>query len=281
MKKQVHTNRKLDKKDRVKMFLRSFLLQGSWNFERLQGLGFCFSISPIIKKLYKEEDRKRAMKRHLELFNTQPYMASSILGIIAALEEKRASGEKIDDNAINGLKIGLMGPFAGIGDPIFWGGIRPLIAALGAAGAITGSLIGPILFFIIFNLIRLGFMWITQEYAYKKGKILFNDMSKRTIKLFTEGVSIAGLFVLGAIASKWTILNVPIVLSKVVSQTGQVKITTLQSILNQIFPGVITLLGIFLCLKLFRKKINATWIIIGIFIIGIIGYMIGFLSLPA
>ncbi len=84
-------------------------------------------------------------------FNTQPFVAAPILGVTTALEEQRANGAEIDDGAINGIKVGLMGPLAGVGDPIFWGTVRPVFAALGAGIAMSGSLLGPLLFFILFN----------------------------------------------------------------------------------------------------------------------------------
>ena len=116
------------------VFMRSNLFQGSWNFERMQALGFCFCMVPAIRRLYPEnnDDRKAAIKRHLEFFNTHPYVAAPVLGVTLAMEEQRANGAPIDDAAINGLKVGLMGPLAGVGDPIFWGTVRPVFAALGA-----------------------------------------------------------------------------------------------------------------------------------------------------
>lgn len=120
--------KKLTASDIRGVFLRSNLFQGSWNFERMQALGFCFSMVPAIRRLYPEnsEERKQAIKRHLEFFNTQPFVAAPILGVTLAMEEQRANGAEIDDAAINGIKVGLMGPLAGVGDPIFWGTVRPV-----------------------------------------------------------------------------------------------------------------------------------------------------------
>lgn len=94
--------------------------------------------------------RKQAIKRH-QFFNTHPYVAAPVLGVTLAMEEQRANGAEIDDGANNGIKVGLMGPLAGVGDPIFWGTVRPVFAALGAGIAMSGSLLGPLLFFILFN----------------------------------------------------------------------------------------------------------------------------------
>ena len=88
------------------------------------------------------------------------------MGLRLALEEERANGVEIDDAAIQGVKIGMMGPLAGIGDPVFWFTIRPILGAIAAGLAATGSIIGPLFFFIVWNLIRIAFMWSTQELGY-------------------------------------------------------------------------------------------------------------------
>lgn len=139
----------------------------------MQALGFCFSMVPAIRRLYPEnnEARKQAIRRHLEFFNTQPFVAAPILGVTLALEEQRANGAEIDDGAINGIKVGLMGPLAGVGDPIFWGTVRPVFAALGAGIAMSGSLLGPLLFFILFNLVRLATRYYGVAYGYSKVSI--------------------------------------------------------------------------------------------------------------
>ncbi|XZQ55516.1 MAG: PTS mannose transporter subunit IID [Arsenophonus sp.] len=264
------------------VFLRSNLFQGSWNFERMQALGFCFAMIPVIRRLYPKnsEERKQAIKRHLEFFNTHPYISSPILGVTIAMEEQKANGENINDSVINGIKIGLMGPLAGVGDPIFWGTIRPVLAALGAGIAMSSSLLGPILFFILFNLVRLLTRYYGITYGYKKGLNIITDLSGPSyLQKITEGASILGLFVIGALVNKWTNVNIPIVISEIKNPyTGETTITTVQTILNQLMPGLVPLLLTLLCMWLLRRKINPLLIIIGFFILGIIGCLTGFLS---
>ena len=111
----------LSKKDRLSVALRSTFLQGSWNYERMQNGGWCFAMIPAIKKLYTtKEDQIAALKRHLEFFNTHPYVASPVIGVTLALEEDKANGAPVEDSAIQGVKVGMMGPLAGVGDPVFW-----------------------------------------------------------------------------------------------------------------------------------------------------------------
>ena len=274
------THKLIDKKVMNQTFIRSNFHQASWNYERMQALGFLFSMVPTIKALYPEnnDDRKQAIARHLEFFNTQPFVTAPILGITIAMEEEREAGADIDDAAINGLKVGMMGPLAGVGDPIFWGTLRPVVAALGASIALSGSLLGPILFFVLFNAVRLGIRWWGVSYGYKKGTSIVSDMAGGKLQKLTEGASILGLFVMGALVNRWTTINVPLVVSTITQQDGTVVTTTVQSILDQLLPGLLPLLCTFACMKLLKKKVSAIWIIFGIFILGIIGYSLGLLA---
>ncbi|HBV56617.1 MAG TPA: PTS mannose family transporter subunit IID, partial [Weissella confusa] len=163
VKNEVH----LTKKELRATWWRSFFLQGSWNYERIQNVGWAFAMIPAIKKLYSsKEDRAAALKRYLEFFNTHPYVASPILGVEMALEEQRANGADIDDETIQGVKVGMMGPLAGVGDPIWWGTVRPVLGAFAAGMAQGGSIMGPIIFFVVWNVLRMGFLWYTQDLGY-------------------------------------------------------------------------------------------------------------------
>ncbi|MBU5592455.1 PTS mannose transporter subunit IID [Clostridium sp. MSJ-4] len=270
--------KKLTQKDLRSMFIRSNFHQGSWNFERMQALGYCYSMIPVIKRLYEGEERKEALKRHLEFFNTHPFVTAPILGVTAAMEEEKANGAPIDGGSINGVKIGLMGPLAGVGDPIFWGTLRPVLAALGASLAMGGSILGPIVFFLLFNAMRLGIRWGGIKYGYTKGTEIISDMAGNRLQKLTEGASILGLFVMGALVAKWTSFNIPLEVSRVTNQEGKEIVTTVQSILDSLLPGLVPLLLTFLCSKLLKKKINAIWIIFGLFLIGILGYYFGILA---
>ncbi|RDE94750.1 PTS mannose transporter subunit IID [Aggregatibacter aphrophilus] len=270
----------LTKKDIRSTYWRSTFLLGSFNFERMQAMGFCVSMMPTIKRLYsKKEDQAAALKRHLEFFNTQPWVASPIIGVTAAMEQERANGAKnIDDAAISGVKVGLMGPLAGVGDPIFWGTLRPVLAALGAGLAITGNWIGPLLFFIGINLCRALTRWYGFKYGYEKGTEIVNDMGGGRLQKLTQGASILGLFVMGSLVSKWTTINISLELLRYKNQMGEEVITTVQSVLNDLLPGLAALLLTFFCMYLLRKKINAMYIIFALFGVGIVGYHFGILA---
>ena len=270
----------LTKKDIRSTSWRSTFLLGSFNFERMQAMGFCVSMMPTIKRLYSnKEDQAAALKRHLEFFNTQPWVASPIIGVTAAMEQERANGAKdIDDAAISGMKVGLMGPLAGVGDPIFWGTLRPVLAALGAGLAVSGNWLGPLLFFIGINLCRALTRWYGFKYGYEKGTEIVNDMGGGRLQKLTQGASILGLFVMGSLVSKWTTINIPLELSRYKNQMGEEVVTTVQSVLNDLLPGLAALLLTFLCMYLLRKKINAMYIIFALFGVGIVGYHFGILA---
>lgn len=129
-------------------FFRSFLIQSSWSFERMQSLGFFYSVVPAIKAIHKTEDKlKEACRRHLEFFNTNPYMAPAIIGAIIKLEEDGAS-----DDDIKGLKSALMGAYGALGDSLFWSSLRPLAAACAVISALLGFIWAPYTFLAIYNL---------------------------------------------------------------------------------------------------------------------------------
>ncbi|EGT82692.1 PTS mannose transporter subunit IID [Haemophilus quentini] len=270
----------LTKGDILSTYFRSTFLLGSFNFERMQSMGFCVSMIPTIKRLYsKKEDQAAALKRHLEFFNTQPWVGSAIMGVTAAMEQERANGAKdVDDAAISGVKVGLMEPLAGVGDPIFWGTLRPVLAALGAGIALTGSILGPLLFFILINVIRAVTRWYGFKYGYEKGTEIVSDMGGGRLQKITQGASILGLFVMGSLVSKWTSINVPLELTRYKNQLGEEVVVTLQGVLNDLLPGLLALLLTFLCMYLLRKKVNAMVIIFGLFGVGILGYWAGILA---
>ncbi|TGZ98389.1 PTS mannose transporter subunit IID [Rodentibacter pneumotropicus] len=270
----------LTKGDILRTYFRSTFLLGSFNFERMQSMGFCVSMIPTIKRLYsKKEDQAAALKRHLEFFNTHPWVGSAIMGVTAAMEQEHANGAKdVDDAAISGVKVGLMGPLAGVGDPIFWGTLRPVLAALGAGIALTGSLLGPLLFFILINVIRALTRWYGFKYGYEKGTEIVSDMGGGRLQKITQGASILGLFVMGSLVSKWTTINVPLELIRYKNQLGDEVVVTLQGVLNNLLPGLLALLLTFLCMYLLRKKVNAMIIIFALFGVGILGYWAGILA---
>ena len=267
--------------DLRRMYWRSTFLLGSFNFERMQAMGFCYTLMPAIRKVYRGDKAAEAaaLKRHLEFYNTQPWVSSVVFGVTAAMEEQKPKGEDIGEDAITNVKIGLMGPVAGIGDPIFWGTARPVLAALGASLALNGSIVGPLLFFIGINVLRVLTRWYGLKFGYERGTEMVTEVGGGQLKKITQMAAIMGLFVMGALVSKWTTIKFPAVVSTVKNDDGIVTDTTVQSILDQLLPGLAALGLTFLCMWLLNKKVNALWIILGMFAIGIAGAATGFLGL--
>lgn len=133
-----------------RVFLRSFFVQATWNFERMQNLGFCYAILPVLKNLYSGDELKSAIKRHLEFFNTHPYMSAPILGVVSGMEESLKEGH-LQGRDISNVKTGAMGSYGAIGDSFFWGAVRPFASALGVCLAIMGYVLAPAVFLIAFN----------------------------------------------------------------------------------------------------------------------------------
>lgn len=296
---------KLTKKDRISVWLRSNFIQGSWNYERMQNGGWAYTMIPAIKKLYStKEERSAALKRHLEFFNTHPYVASPILGVTLALEEERANGAPVDDVTIQGVKVGMMGPLAGIGDPVFWFTVKPILGALAASLAISGNILGPIIYFVGWNLIRLAFMWYTQEFGYKAGSKITEDLSGGILQDITKGASILGMFILGSLVNRWVSISFKPIVSSVQLDKGAYiewgklpsgiegvkaaleqqasglslsdhKVTTLQDNLNSLIPGLAALLLTLFCMWLLKKKVSPIVIILGLFVVGIVFHVIG------
>lgn len=305
-------NYKLTKKDRLKVFWRSQFLQASWNFERMQNVGWAYAMIPALKKLYTtKEDRAQALKRHLEFFNTHPYLASPVLGVTLTLEEEKAAGREIDNAAIQGVKIGMMGPLAGVGDPIFWGTLRPVLGAFAASLALSENWMGPIIFFLAWNIIRMAFLWYSQEFGYVQGGNIAQNLAGGLMQKLTQGASVLGMFIMGVLVPRWTNMNFPMILSRVdVDEKDMVnfaavaeaanegvlsgdmlrnvvgeiqaglsiepqQVTTLQNTLDSLLPGIAPLGLTLLCVWLLRKKVSPITIIFGIFVVGIIGYILG------
>jgi PTS system mannose-specific IID component len=152
----------------AKVFFRSFLLQASWNFERLQSLGVLYTIAPALRFLYRGEELVAAGKRHLEYFNTHPFMASAVLGAILDLEQKQSRGEA-QQVGVQDFKRMVMAPYAAIGDAFFWGAIRPLAAGIALFFAFKGSLWAPVVYLALFNLPHLWFRVVGLQRGYALG----------------------------------------------------------------------------------------------------------------
>lgn len=142
--------------DLLGVFWRSFFIQASWSFDRLQSLGFSFALIPVLRRLYPDpEERSRRMTEHMEYFNTQPYFASFVLGAAARSEEDRARGRESGADPAE-IKKALMAPLGALGDSFFWGSFRPLAGVVAVAALMAGAWWAPLLYLVAYNVVHVG-----------------------------------------------------------------------------------------------------------------------------
>jgi PTS system mannose-specific IID component len=252
-----------------------FFSHSTYNWERMQGMGFAHSMTPIIAKLYKKpEEIAAALKRHLVFFNTQPDMGGVIHGIVIAMEEEKASGVDITDDAINGVKTGLMGPMAGIGDTIQQGIVIPIALAIGmsiATGGVkeaaTGNFLGPIVFIVLVAAFVWGVGWLVWWQGYQQGRVaVTNILQSGALNKVITGAGVLGNFIMGALAVSFVKVSTPVVFF-----IGGTKFD-LQSILNQFMPNLLPLILVLVIWWLLAKKnVSPTTIMIALLVIGILG----------
>jgi PTS system mannose-specific IID component len=267
----------LTRRDVFEAFWRwLFFSHSTYNWERMQGMGFAHSMTPIIKKLYKtKEDISAALQRHLVFYNTQPDVGGVINGIVIAMEEERAAGADISDDAINGVKTGLMGPMAGIGDTLQQGILIPIALALGISialggnieGATTGSLLGPIVYFVLVAAgIWLG-GWFLFWQGYQQGRTaVTNILRSGTLNRVITGAGVLGNFVMGALVVSFVSLSTPVALLIGGTQFQ------VQGVLDSIMPNLLPLLLVLLIWWLLAKRnVSPTTVMIVIIAVGVLG----------
>ena len=250
----------LDKKDLFKMAFRAFFLQCSFNYERMQAGGWEYILMPALRKIYKNDPDKlkAALKDHLEFFNINPLVVTPVAGIIAAMEVRNE-----DREAIRGVKYALMGPGAGIGDALIWLTIFPICAGLGASLAIQGNFIGPIIFFIIFNILHFILQFGGIGYGYRTG-LNAMTMLRTRIKDISKLASIIGLAVVGALIASYISMDTAIVI-----HAGEVAVNLQTDVLDQVFPKMIPLAFTFLMYWLLKKGLKPTHLFGIIIVFGI------------
>lgn len=264
--------KKISHGDLIKVFWRSFFLQGSWNYERMQALGYAWTIKPALEKLYGDdkEGLKAALERNLEFFNTQPYMALPIMGISLAMEEQKANNPDFDESVISSTKVSLMGPLAGIGDSLFWFTIFPITVSIGISLATGGNLLGVLAFLVLFNIPHLIVRYFGLVEGYKRGTGLFEKIEgSNTMQRLTEGATIVGLMVLGVMVAN--MIKVP--LTYVIGQGD--KAMTLQQIFDGVMPNLLPILFLFGAARLLKKGISATKLLVAIILVCILLAFVG------
>ncbi len=244
--------KKLTKKDITKsMWIYYAGAELSNSYERLQSLVFCASMTPVLKKLYNtDEELSAALKRHLVFFNTEGIFGAIIQGIAISMEEQKANGENVTDEAITGIKTGLMGPIAGMGDAIVWAAIMPIIISIFLPFASNGSALGGLMPLILYPAVTIAIAYGLIHNGYTLGKksvmsLLHGGKMKSII--FTANV--IGLTMMGALSASYVNITTPL---KFGFSSGTEIVV--QDILNTIAPGLLPLAAVFTIYMYLRKK---------------------------
>jgi len=203
--------------DLLGVFWRSFFIQASWSYDRLQSLGFAFALIPILRRLYPDrEEFTGRLAAHMEYFNTQPYLASFVLGAAARAEEDRASGRNAAADVVE-LKKNLMAPLGALGDSFFWGSLKPFAASAAVAVLLAGSWWAPLLFLVLYNIAHVGLRLSLVFVGYETGGDVVALMSRYNFTRMARRYKVLSLAIIGCIAgtlSAWgTEFRIPISVS--------------------------------------------------------------------
>lgn len=258
----------LDKKTLNKMVWRSLFLQASFNYERMQAAGWLYGILPGLEKIHtNKEDLSASMKHNLDFFNTHPFLVTFVMGIVLSLEQQKA-----DIPTIRAVRVAAMGPLGGIGDALFWFTLVPITAGITANMAIGGSIMGPILFLLIFNAAQFAIRYFLMYWSYELGTNAIGVLTQNA-KEFTRSASILGVFIVGALVSNYGATSIRISFS---NGEGVGSLLNIQDILNGVLPQLVPLL-LTLMVYYFLKKHNwtPTKAIALLLVIGIAGTALG------
>lgn len=265
----MESNPLIKKSDLTKLAIRSSFLQASFNYERMQSCGFLYSQLPILKKIYKDDKQalSDAMTDNLEFINTHPNLVGFLMGLLISLEEakeKRAT--------IKGLKLALFPPLAGIGDAIFWFTLLPIMAGVCASLAISGSILGPILFFMVYLVIWILRIPLT-HLGYNLG-INAVERIKTESDIIAKGATILGVTVIGGLIASYVHIEIA---SKIVVN-DQKTVFVQADFFDKIFPNILGLSYVFLMYYLLTKKrLNPIWLIAVTFVLSIVLSFFGIL----
>ena len=265
------TSKNITKKDLMGIFWRSMPMEASFNYERMMSLAFSYSMSGVIQKLYPDvNDQKEAMQRHLEFFNCTSATSPFIAGVAASMEERKANDPSFDESSINAMKAGLMGPISG--DSIFWGSLRIIASGIGISLAKQGSILGPMLFLLVFNVPNVLVRYFGTLWGYKAGVTFIEKMSSGLMENITYAINILGNTVIGGMVASMVIINIPVKL------TSGKDAQTIQGLLDSMMPALLPLLITFLFCKLLKKDVKVIYILLAILVVSVLGAIFGFLS---
>ena len=247
-----------------------------FSHEHMQTFGYMWSMLPIIKELYPtHEEQCEKMQTYYPFFNTEPQIGCIVVGITAGLEEARANGaDGIDDEMINGIRAGLMGPLAGIGDSLIVGTYIPILLGIALGFAEGGSAIGPIFYIVVWNATSIWFQHYIYFLGYNLGGSAVELLVGDRATAFRNAVITMGQVIVGAMAASWVAISTNIVIAQ--DSTGAD--ITLGSKLDGAFPKLLTCVFVLFCWWLMAKKgMSPVKCLLLMVVIGFVGSVIGLL----
>lgn len=273
----------MDKKLTKKTLTKSF---HNWYYgnltcfsqEHMQTFGYLCSMLPIVEELYQsKEDQAKSMKTYTAFFNTEPQVGTVIVGMTAGLEEARANGaEDVDDETINGLRAGLMGPLAGIGDSLVVGTVIPILLGVAMGMSSGGSPLGAIFYIIVWNL----FAYFGMRFLYFKGYELGGKAVEFLVgaqgEALRESITMLGGIVIGAVAATWVTVRTSFTM---IAEGATEPYVNLQKTLDSVYPGLLTAGFVLLCWYLLsKKKMSPIKVMLLLVVIAFIGVLVGFFN---
>lgn len=257
-----------------KVFWRSFTLYAAVSPAKQGASGFCYSLMPFLNKFYKgdEEGKRQALSRSMSYFNTTIPLSTFIMGLVASMEKENSERTDFDTSSINAVKSSLMGPLAGIGDSIFWGVLRVIAAGIAVGLGSAGNVLAPVVFLILFNVPTLLIKYYGTFLGYKLGSEYIQKVyASGLMNILTKAAGIVGLIMVGGMTASMVTFQSAFTLN-VKGQT----VLELQTMLDQIFVGIVPLGLTLLCYYLLKKKnISITVLIIGVIVLSILLSLLG------
>lgn len=257
-----------EKSDVNSIFWRAMTVSANLTYVRLQGPAFGWVMMKYLRGIYKDDDEYyAALKRNMMYFNTNPVFVPFIANIVATMEKENSEHpiEGIDES-VNGIKVGLMGPLAGLGDSFFTNTMRVIAAGVGIGFASQGSILGAILFLLIYHVPYYLVRYWGGVIGHKIGASYIGKAQEGgLLSLVIKGCSILGLMMVGAM----TYLNVSFGLTASIDFSGSTLV--IQDVFDQILPGLLPLALVWLCVYLLRKKnVSVTMLLIGLLVLSIV-----------
>lgn len=267
--------KKLSKKALNKSFLNWFYGHLTcFSQEHMQTFGYMLAMLPILQDLYDtNEEQTEKMQTYTAFFNTEPQVGSVVVGITAGMEEARANGEPVDGETINGIRAGLMGPLAGIGDSLVVGTVIPILLGIALSLSGGGSPLGAIFYILVWNIGMFLIMRMLYFKGYEMGGKAVEFLVGEKANAIREAIVMIGTMVIGGVTASWVSITTAF---KMIGSNGEV-IVDLQSTLDTVYPHILSALFVLLCWWLMnKKKMSPIVVMLLLVVIAFVGVLIGF-----